>query len=96
MLEVCQVLGPASEQLYASQVKFIPIEQFSLYCDSVLASLYFCITDVHQRIVAKLWWSEKQFARLMYKEPKVEEVGCTSRNQTSFGHCPHQHFDCVV
>ena len=55
MLEVCQVLGMASEQLCAPQVELIFIEQFRLCYDSLLASLYFCTTDVHQRNVPKSW-----------------------------------------
>ena len=55
MMELCQALGMASEQLCAPQVELIPIEHFLLCCDSVLASLYFCTTDVHQRIVPKSW-----------------------------------------
>ena len=53
MLEVCQILGMASEQLCAPQVELIPREQFSLCCDSVLASLYFYMTDIHQRVLPK-------------------------------------------
>lgn len=55
MLEVYQVSGMASEQLCAPQVELIPIEQFSLCYDSVLASLCFCTTDVHQGIVPESW-----------------------------------------
>lgn len=79
MLDVCQVLAMASEQLCAPRVELIPIEQFSLWCDSVL---------VHQQIAPKSWgiawniwymsalttdflWSEKQLDRPMYKESKA-------------------------
>ena len=53
MLEVCHVLAMASEQLCAIQVELIPTEQLSLRLDSVLASLYICMTGVHQRIVPR-------------------------------------------
>ena len=42
-----------SERLCAPQVGLIPVGQFSLCCDSVLAPLYICMTNVHQRIVPK-------------------------------------------
>lgn len=55
MLDVCQVLAIASEQLGAPQIELIPIEKFSLWCDSILAPVYICMTDVHQRIAPNSW-----------------------------------------